>query len=238
MRRIILGTTVGLALMLGMAPALAYGPGDVALQFRLGGFFPDGDSEFWDDAEATFTQDVGDFDDTIFGITVVRSFNNTLELGLNIDFYEGESTSAVAGFVDQDGFSILHDARLEMVPVMADLRVIPGGRFRQRPGGRQVLKPVFYLGGGIGVNYWEYEEVGDFVDFTDNSIFFDHFRDDGLAFAAHALAGFELPLGPTWSLMFEGRYMWSDDEPGGDFEGLGDLDLSGPSATVGMAIRF
>jgi hypothetical protein len=238
MRKTILSAALGLVVVLAFPATATAGPGDLALQFRLGGFFPDGDSEFWDDAEETFTQDVSDFDDTIFGITVTRAFSNNLELGFNIDFYEGEGRSAVRDFVDQDGFTILHDARLEMVPITVDLRLIPGGRFRQRPGGRQVLKPVWYIGGGLGVNWWEYEEVGDFVDFTDNSIFFDRFYDDGVAFEVHALTGFELPLGPTWSLLFEGRYMWTDDEPGGDFEGLGELDMSGPSVYLGGSIRF
>jgi len=217
-------------------PAAAY-DGNLAFQFRLGGFFPSGDDTFWDDVESTFTLNVSDFNEAIVGFSFVGGFNNNLEAGFNIDFYEATVGSAVRGYVDIDGFPILHDTRLQMMPLTVDLRFLPAGRYRLR-GPRQVRQPVFYVGGGIGVTYWEYEEVGDFVDFTDDSIFFDRFTDTGVAFEAHALTGLELPFGRTWSLLFEGRYSWVDDEPGGDFSGLGTLDLGGFAAYVGGSWRF
>jgi hypothetical protein len=101
---------------------------------------------------------------------------------------------------------------------------------------------VLYLGAGIGFNYWEYEEVGDFLVFDDpdnpSGPFINRFIESGLAFEAHALAGVELPVHPGFSFLVEGRYSWSEDTPGGDFEGLGDLDLGGVSAYLGIAFRF
>ncbi len=52
------------------------------------------------------------------------------------------------------------------------------------------------------------------------------------------LAGLELPLGPTWGLLLEGRYSWSGDTPNGDFVDLGDLNRDGFSVFTGPAIRF
>ena len=59
-----------------------------------------------------------------------------------------------------------------------------------------------------------------------------------LAETRDILAGLELPFGHTWSLMFEGRYSWSEASPGGPFEGLGELDLGGFAAYVGASWRF
>jgi len=233
-------------LMLSTLPTMAQPPRghdtSGAIQFRLGGFFPQGGGEFWKENEEVFTLDIGDFRSTIFGITFMMPVSNHVEVGFNADFYNETVVSAYRGFVDQAGFPILHDTMLRQIPLVADIRLLPGGRHGVRGSRSQfrVRHPVFYLGGGIGVNYWEYEEIGDFLDFGLDPpvIFFDRFIDDGFAFSAHAVAGIELPVGPNWGLLFEGRYTWSDDELDGDFAGLGSLDLDGASALVGASIHF
>ena len=120
-----------------------------------------------------------------------------------------------------------------------DVRLLPTGRFRNR-GGRRVQKPVLYVGAGVGVNFWEYEEVGDLLDFAFDppEIFFGRFIDRGTAFETHVLAGVELPLGSAASLIFEGRHTWSDDKLNDDFAGLGQIDLGGTSVFVGGSFRF
>lgn len=231
---------VGTAVLVAAAamPSRAQG-GDAAFQLRLGGAFPRGDSVFWKDVEDTFSLSVADLNSAIVGMSFVGSLANHLEVGLNLDFYRAEAPSTVRGWIDGAGFPIEHDTRLSLIPMTVDLRILPGGRYKIRgPEGRRVKQPVFYLGGGVGFQYWEYEEIGDFVDFADQSIFYDRFVDNGWAFEAHALAGLELPLGRIWSLMFEGRYSWSEATPGGPFEGLGELDLGGFAAYVGASWRF
>ena len=120
-----------------------------------------------------------------------------------------------------------------------DLRLIPAGRYGGA-GGRRAKRPVWYIGGGIGANLWEYEEFGDFVDFSDPDlpVVFDHFRDSGTTFQAHALTGFELPFGRAWSFVVEGKYTWASTDLRGDFAGLGEIDLGGFSISAGGSIRF
>jgi hypothetical protein len=126
------------------------------------------------------------------------------------------------------------------VPLTLDLRWFPTGRYRIRSGGRRVTKPAFYLGAGVGANFWEYEEVGDFVDFSDPElpIFPGRFKDTGTAFQTQLSAGLELPLSRGFHLVLEGRYSWSDDQLGGDFSGFGDIDLGGGWFFVVGAFRF
>jgi hypothetical protein len=237
------GAVLGLVLAPGLAGAVeagGYGPGreDLAVQVRVGGFWPSGEGRFWDDLENTFTLDESDFNDVVIGFSIVRALSNHVEIGFNADFYDASVRAAVRGFEDEFGFPILHDTRLETLPLTVDLRFLPAGRYRERGHGRRVLQPVVYLGGGAGFAYWEYEEVGDFVDFRRREIFFDRFAEDGIAFEIHGLAGLELPFGHTFSVLFEGRYSWADDEPGGDFAGLGELDLGGFSGYIGGSWRF
>lgn len=222
------------------AAALPAAAGDLppGVQFRIGGFSLAGGGDFWNDIEQTFTLDSGDFDGAVVGVTWVHPWGNHLEVGYNADFYGRTVESAVQGYVDSNGFPIFHDSSLYSVPLTVDMRILPFGRFNDRRHGRHSLQPAFYLGLGAGVNIWEYEEVGDFVDFTNDEIFFDRFEDRGIAFQTHALAGVEIPFGRQWGAMFEVRRSWADDTPDGDFAGLGKLKLGGTSAYVGATARF
>ena len=228
------------------APALAQprrsGPPRGALQVRIGWFMPSGSSDFWDATEDVFTLDTSDLDGFVLGFSYVRSINNELEVGLNVDFYDERARSQYRDWVDENGFPIFHDTKLGLIPWTVDVRFIPGGRYRLRPGGRFIRKPLFYIGGGVGFVWWEYEEVGDFLDFDFDppEIFGSRFSDDGVTFEAHALAGVEVPVGQSINLMFEGRYSVAEDDLRGDFAGLAetDLDLGGLAIYAGFNFRF
>ncbi len=216
-----------------------------SLQFRLGGFFPRGGGDIWGSDEQTFTLERSDFNGGIAGFTYAMSINNLFEMGFNLDFYDETARSQDRDYVDQSGLPILHDTRLELIPLTVDFRFLPAGRYGIRGGQRRVLHPVPYLGGGVGVNYWEYEEVGDFVNGphppqpgVDGVIFPARFIESGTAFETHVLTGLELPFNPRFSFLLEGRYSWSDVTPNGDFAGLGNLDLSGFAGYLGFAYHF
>jgi len=212
-----------------------------AAQIRVGGFFLEGGGEFWDESESVFTLRTEDFDGGVLGLSFVSSINNNLEVGVNADFFEESVPSAYSGFVDTAGFPIVHTARLQTTPLTVDVRLLPTGRHRIRgPRGHLVSKPVMYVGAGAGVNLWEYEEIGDFLDFGFDPavIFFDRFRDRGAALEVHALGGVEFPIGPSFNLLFEGRYSWSDDTLSDDFAGLGRIELGGASAFAGASFHF
>jgi hypothetical protein len=224
-------------------PALAQtGRAQDSLRFRFGAFVPTGAGEFWENNEAVFTLDHSDFDDWMFGTSFVTAMSNHVEFGFNIDYYDATVRSEYRDFVDQFGNPILHDSRLRLVPVTLDLRFLPGGRYGVRGefGDRQVRKPCMWLGVGGGANFWEYEEVGDFVGGVVPTVVSDRLVDDGIDPEWHAMIGFELPVGPNWAWTLEGRYSWSDVEIKGDFEDLelGEVDLSGASVFAGMSFQF
>ena len=222
-------------------PARAAGPGDGAFNFRMGWFFPTGSSEFWEVNEDAFTLDHSDFNGLTLGAGYSQSLNNYVEFGMGIDFYYSSVRAADRNFVDQDGFPIFHDSRLSIVPMTVDVKFLPAGRYRQRgPGGRNLVrKPAFYLGGGVGLDYWTYEEEGDFVA-SDLSIVYDRLKESDIAFETHAFAGIEFPVSPRWYITTEARMSWAEDTPGGAFEFVnpGELDLGGLSLMVGGSYRF
>lgn len=243
-RKRIIGV-LAVVLVAGTASALAQPPGtDGSFRFRFGGYFPSGNSEFWDANEAAFTSDASDFNDWMIGASFVSSMSNWVELGFNVDFYDATERTSDRFYTDDFGNPILHDASLELIPLSVDVRVLPTGRYALRGHGSQVRvrRPLPYVGAGIGMTYWEYEEQGDFVGFDEIGpfIYYDRLKDSGTEFATHVLAGVEFPMGPTWNLTLEGRYTWSEATPGGAFSdlALGDLDLGGFAGFFGFSNQF
>jgi hypothetical protein len=230
------------AALLAAAPAMADPPREEgAFNFRAGGFFPRGDSDFWKTNEQAFTLDHSDFNGFITGVGYTEAINNWFELDFNADFYYSTNTSADRNFTDQNGFPILHDSRLTLVPLTFGFKVLPAGRYARRghEGQHLVRRPVPYIGGGIGGDYWKYEEEGDFVA-TNLSIVYDRFVDSGIEFEKHLYAGIEFPVGPRWYITFEVRQSWAEAHPSGAFTGIntGALDLGGTSVMLGGSLRF
>ena len=232
-------TTVALSISLLVAgAAVAGGPQSHAVQLRVGGFVPAGGGDLWSDNTEIFTLESTDFADFTWGLGFATALSNNVEFGAGVDWYRSEVTSAYRDYVDGYGYDILHVTSLEKMPLTVDLRFLPAGRYRRLPDGGKALRPVFYLGIGGGLNLWQYEEVGDFVDSYSFEVVPGYYRDSGVAWEAHAMTGLELPLNPGFALFFEGRYAWSKAELDGDFAGFGEIDLGGPSVYLGGSFRF
>ncbi len=253
MRRLLAAAAIAAASLLTLGPATAAPPGkDGAFNFRVGGFFPTGNSDFWDEKKNNFTLDRGDFNDGIGGVGYTASINNFFEFDVNADVYSSTVRSSDRDFVDDNGDLILHDTRLSMLPITVGFRVLPAGRYarRGRDGRRYVRRPVPYFGAGVGMTYWEYEEKGDFV-FLDPatpsgvSISFDRLKDTGLEFEKHLKVGIEFPIAPEWNVTLEVRRSWAEAKLGDTFPSTAlstndprELDLGGASVYLGASLRF
>lgn len=218
---------------LAAAPASAqYYGGDNTLRFRAGLFEPDGESKYWDDSEALFTGDASELEDTVFGVDYRRDLDPGGRFALLVSgsVFEGEDRREDRFFVDNFGFPIEHDVTFTLATFTAglNLSLIPHGPVRP------------YVGAGGGYYVWELEETGDFVfpGPGGDDIFFESFLDDGATFGYYYLAGVEIPINPSFGIFAEGRWHRADDELSDDFEGFGDLDLSGREITGGVSWTF
>ncbi len=242
MRRLLAAAAIVAAACLATTADAAPPPGrDGAFNFRLGWFFPTGSSDFWETNEAAFTIDHSDFNGWIGGVGYNGAINNFFEFDANADIYSSAVRSADSYYVDEFGYPILHDSRLRTYPLTVGVRVLPAGRYARRgaDGSHYVRRPAFYLGGGIGMSYWQYEEEGDFVA-SDLTIVYDRFVATGLAFQLYAMIGIEFPVAPKWNITVEVRQSWADATPDGDFTYInpGSLDLGGKSLFLGGSLRF
>lgn len=201
---------------------------DGAFRLHLGSFRPDADSEYWDDKAREFSGDAGDFENLSVGGDYLLSLSRHVGLLFSGSYYQGDTTQSYLDFVDNRGDEISHDTTL-------DIGSLTAGVVFSFTGPDAPVIP--YVGAGGGFYSWRLEEDGDFIDFHSprHDVFFSNPTADGVAFGGYWMVGLEAPITPRMSLYGEGRWTRAKDTLGGDFEGFGDLDLSGREFVAGIS---
>lgn len=217
------------AVLLAPAPARA----QQAISLSLGGFAVTGEDARVDGDVLFENRDILDFNVKDFntgsvGLDWLLPVGEFLEVGAGVGFTSRTVPSVYADFVNRDGSEIEQDLKLRIVPMSVTARVLPFGRSRR-------VQP--YLGGGLGIFSYRYSEVGEFVDFTDRSVFTDRFVASGTELGPVALAGIRFPLGDTWSLGGEVRYQRAEADLSDDFLGP-KLDLGGFHYLMTVHVKF
>jgi opacity protein-like surface antigen len=174
--------------------------------------------------------DLKDFNTGAVNADFMFGLGRYVEAGVGIGYSQRTVPSVYADYTDEDGFEIEQDLKLRMAPVTATVRLFPAGRFGS-------FQP--YVGGGVAVVAWRYSETGEFIDFTDGSIFRESYSDRGNATGPVFLGGVRFPVGDN--LLFGGEFRYHDVKADIDqAEGFAGerIDLGGYTTTVTFAIRF
>jgi hypothetical protein len=231
MRRLFVAT--GMLVLFGLlAPATSYA--QQSLNFYVGGFVPKGedsrgrDDVLWNNLDF-LAFNIKDFNGGTAGAEYLVGLNEFVEAGLGVGIYSRSVPSVYADVVNRNGSEIEQDLKLRMVPFTATVRFLPIGRSNG-------IEP--YIGGGVAIINWRYSEEGEFVDFTDNSIFSDTFKTSGTSVGPTILGGIRLPLG-AWSLGGEIRWQQAKGDLPTELGFAGDkIDLGGMNYLVTFGVRF
>ena len=172
--------------------------------------------------------DIDDFDTWSTGVEWLLPLGEFVELGLGAAYTSRTVESVYDDLVNLDGSEIEQDLRLRIAPFTATARFLPFGRSR-------AVQP--YIGGGIGLFSYRYSEVGDFVDYTDYSVFRDQFVAEGTEAGGVALAGIRFPIGDTVSLGGEVRWQKASADLSDEFLGP-KLDLGGFHYLATIHVKF
>lgn len=200
----------------------------------LGGYFrPAGDSDIFEQNELETTFDVRDLD--TFGVTVGYDhfLGDYVNLGASVSFSRSDTTVSDVDFEFEDGSPIFRDIRLDMVPLEANLKFLPVGR---------EASIIPYVGGGVGIYFWEYEEFGDFIinRNTNPSVINGSAFSDGADFGFHVEGGVFIPVGRSFAVMGEAKYWKAEGDL--DIEGFDPsfepIDLSGTMFSGGISFWF
>ena len=108
-----------------------------------------------------------------------------LEAGVGVGYYQETVPAVYDEWVNEDGSEIEQDLKLRIVPVDGDGELLPA-RARSARSSRTSAA-------GLGIYFWRYSETGEFVDFTDNSIYRDATSASGTAVGPVAVFGVRGP---------------------------------------------
>jgi hypothetical protein len=193
----------GAALLIGAPPAFAQQTFNVTFgYFSVRGEDARVEGDVINENRNLLAFDVDEFSGATVGGEWLVPLGEYFEGGAGIGFSRRTVSSVYADLTDSDGTEIDQDLRLRIVPVSFTIRVLPLGQ-------GSVVQP--YFGAGLGLFGWRYSESGEFVDFTDFTIFREQFADSGTATGPIALGGIRFG-GQSVSAGFEVRYQSADAE--------------------------
>lgn len=232
MRRLLLSVSTIALVTAFIAPAAAYGQQSINLW--VGGFVPRGeDARPRDDVLVNNLRlldfDIKDFNGATVGGEWLAALGDWLDAGVGLGLYSKTVSSRYTGFVNANGLEIEQDLKLRVVPFTATVRFLPLGH-------NGPIQP--YIGAGVGVFRWRYSETGEFVDFSDDSVFRDRFVGSGSAVGPVVLGGARFPIGGS-AVGGEIRYQSAEgDLPNNRGFSGATIDLSGISYLLTFNIRF
>src|SRR5262249_1055666 len=142
-----------------------------SLNFSFGAFVPRGaDSRDEDDVlvnnlcciENPLFFHISDFTAGTIGAEYTVGLGKFFDAGLGVGYYKSTAPSVYLILFNVDQSEIQQLLRLRVVPFSATIRFLPLGH-------SNFFEP--YIGGGLAILNWKYQESGNWVDPSDNSIF-------------------------------------------------------------------
>ena len=157
-----------------------------------------------------------------------------IDIVIGVETGEREIYSSYLDYTYDDGSEIEHATRLGLTEVTL------GGRIRLTRGSGR-FQP--YLLGGFSGTFYRYSEVGDFVDFQTDEVFYDEFVENSFQPGFFAGAGADValvqrPYGRSIAVFGEFRYARSQGTHQNAFNGFGNLTVGRYGGIFGVRFRF
>lgn len=220
-------------------PDFLFGAPRGAVSVRGGYTIVSADSDIYDFISEELIVEPSDFNAFVFGLDVALAVHSRLDILTGFEFTRTKVDSELREFVEDNGAPITQSTELRTVPVTGSVK------FYVTPRGRDISRFSYvpskaraYVGAGGGLIWYKLEQIGDFVDLADLTIFPGEFISSAWGTETHVFAGLDVQPGPRWYLSFEGRYVWADADVSGDFVGFDPIDLNGLRITAGVSLFF
>jgi hypothetical protein len=223
----------------GGAPDFLFGRPHGSIGVRGSWLFARADSDLFDFVQRQLTVDKKDFNTPMIGIDGAITVAPRLDVMVGAEFGQATKDSEYRDFVDNRLLPINQSTTLRQNNVSGSIR------FNLLPRGQSVSRFAWiprsvtpFVGAGGGAVWYRFEQIGDFVDFVDHSVFTDHFVSSGFTPSAHIFGGTDLHLYRILFLTVEGRYVWANAKLGNDFVDFDPIDLAGFRLSTGIHIMF
>ncbi len=223
----------------GTTGGFAFGAPRGFFAIKFGLYAPRAESDIFVFNAEQLTLDLSSYNAPLIGVDFGYSVNDRVDIVIGFEFSSSSPVSEMRDFIDEFGAPITQQTRLRQAPITVSVRFNLMERGRSVGSFAWVPNSVVpYVGVGGGINWWRYEQFGDFVDFADFTIFTDHFRTQGWEPIVHAFGGLDWAVSPRFVLEFEGRYSWAEGQLAPAFVGFEPIDLAGFRGMVGASFRF
>jgi opacity protein-like surface antigen len=221
------------------APDFLFSEPNGSIGLRGSWVFARAGSDLFDFVQDQLTIDKGDFRGPGFALDVGIIITPRIEAVFGVEMSRASIGSEYRQFVDNNRLPI------EQTTKLSEANLSGSVRFALTPRGRRVSRFAWvpnrftpYVGAGAGYLWYEFEQVGDFVDFVDLSVFADHFQSSGWTPSAHVFGGLDITVYRRLLFSVEGRYLWAAGELGTDFIDFDPIDMAGARITAGINLLF
>lgn len=209
------------------------------IAFMVGLDRPAESSDLFAFTREQLTIDKGDFRSALLGAEVGFRTTDRLDLTLGLEYAGRSVDSEMRDWVTQD------DRPIPQTTEFRRWRVTAGVKAYLLPRGVSVSEYAWvpapwspYVGGGLGVTWYDFTQEGDFVDYETLDIFAGRFESGGSGFTPWVAAGVDVSLSAHFIVRFDFRHTWgSAGVDNAVFEDFSDIDMSGYRATIGLAFR-
>jgi hypothetical protein len=221
------------------APDFLFDRPHASVTVRGSWLFTRGDSDWYDFVTDLLTIDTKDFNAPGFGLDVNVPLTSRLEAQGSFDVSRSSALSEYRNFVDNNRLPIQQTTTLREINLGGNIRYLLMDR------GQQVSRLVWvprrivpFVGGGAGAFNYRLQQVGDFIDFQDSSVFGDTFVSQGWAPSAQLFGGVDVRVFKRVYVTVDGRYLWAADDLERDFIGFDPIDLAGFRLSGGVNFNF
>ena len=216
-----------------------FGRPSTSIGIRGSWVFASAGSDVFDFVTRQLTLEKEHFNRPAFAADVAFNVTSRLQVEAGVEVTRMQRASEYRDFVDNNLRPIEQTTALNTTHLMG------GIRYSLTPRGRDVSRLVWvpnkvvpYVGAGAGAVLYQFRQYGDFVDFVDNSIFYESFRSQGWAPTAHVFGGVDVQIYRGLYVTVQGRYTKASGTLSSDFIDFDPIDLSGFRMSGGVNLLF
>jgi len=197
------------------------------------------DSEVFDFTTDNLTVDRGDFDSPAWRAELGVRVAPRVDVSLDVAWSSTDIRSETRDFIGTDDLPILQTTTFSQLPISFNVKYYVKDRGRSI--GQFAWIPSrwsAYIGGGAGIANYTWRQEGEFVIEPSLDIVFDFLESESSGSLLQLLGGVEYGLGSRVVAVLDGRYRWASARMRDDWVAFDDIDLSGLSLSLGLAVRF
>jgi opacity protein-like surface antigen len=196
-------------------------------------------SDLFDFLHEQLTIDKRDFRGPAVAADLAFAITPRIDAVFGLEFARASARSEYRDLVDD------HLLPIEQTTALSTVHLIAGVRHAFVPPGYSVSRLAWvprrvvpYGGAGVGAVRHKLTQIGDFVDYADQSVFSDNFRSEGWSPTAHVFGGVQLHVHRRLFATLESRYVWADAPLDPSFEDFEPMDLAGIRMSAGVNFVF